>query len=72
LDVATLRDAVKRMGIRYPVVVDNKQKIWSDYRCDLWPTQFVVDKEGMIRLNHGGVGRYDDIEQAIQAALRSK
>jgi thiol-disulfide isomerase/thioredoxin len=71
-DVTKLREAVKRMGIRYPVVVDNKQKIWADYRCDLWPTQFVIDRQGFIRLSHGGVGRYDDIEQAVQAALSSK
>jgi len=71
-DVAKLREAVRRMGIRYAVVVDNKQKIWADYRCDLWPTQFVIDREGFIRLTHGGVGRYDDIERAVQAALNSK
>jgi thiol-disulfide isomerase/thioredoxin len=70
--VPKLRDAVKRMGIRYPVVVDAKQKIWTDYRCDLWPTQFVIDRQGFIRLSHGGVGRYDDIEKAIQTALREK
>jgi len=50
--------------------VDNKQKIWADYRCDLWPTQFVIDRNGFIRLSHGGVGRYDDIEQTILTALR--
>ena len=71
-DVAKLREAVKRMGIRYPVVVDNKQKIFSDYRCDLWPTQFVIDRQGLIRLSHGGVGRYDEIEHAIQVALTSE
>ena len=70
-DVARLREAVKRMGIRYPVVVDNKQKIFADYRCDLWPTQFVIDRQGFIRLSHGGVGRYDEIERAVQAALKS-
>jgi thiol-disulfide isomerase/thioredoxin len=71
-ELPKLRDAIKRMGIRYPVVVDNKQKIWADYRCDLWPTQFVIDRQGFIRLSHGGVGRYDDIEQTVQAALNSK
>jgi len=67
--VPKLREAIKAMGIRYPVVVDDKQKIFSDYRCDLWPTQFVIDKEGYIRLVHGGVGRYADIEEAIVEAL---
>lgn len=64
-----LRVAVKAMGIQYPVVVDAKQKIFQDYRCDLWPTQFVIDRKGNILLSHGGVGRYDEIEAAIQAAL---
>jgi thiol-disulfide isomerase/thioredoxin len=50
-DVAKLREAIKGMGIQYPVVVDNKERIWDDYRCDLWPTQFVVDRKGFIRLS---------------------
>ena len=69
--VPKLREAVKKMGIRYPVVVDGEQKIFADYRCDLWPTQFVIDKKGFIRLTHGGVGRYAEIEEAIQTALRA-
>ncbi len=68
--VPKLREAVKRMGIRYPVVVDAGQKIFGDYRCDLWPTQFVIDKQGLIRLSHGGVGRYAEIEDAVKAALK--
>ena len=71
-DIPRLREAVKTMGIRFPVVVDTKQKIWSDYRCDIWPTLFVIDRTGLIRLNHGGVGRYEEIEKAIQTALREK
>jgi len=69
-ELPKLRAAIEKFGIRYPVVVDNKQKIWADYRCDLWPTQFVIDRNGFIRLSHGGVGRYDDIEQTILTALR--
>ena len=68
-ELPKLREAIEKFGIRYPVVVDNKQKIWADYRCDIWPTQFVIDRSGFVRLSHGGVGRYDDIEQAVRAAL---
>lgn len=71
-DVPKLRQAMKRMGVSYPVVVDNRQKIWADYRCDLWPTQFVIDRKGFIRLVHGGVKRFEDVETAIQAALSEK
>ena len=69
-ELAKLREAIKRMGIRYPVVVDNDQKIFADYRCDLWPTQFVVDKQGYIRLSRGGAARYTDVEEAVQSALK--
>jgi thiol-disulfide isomerase/thioredoxin len=69
-DATKLREAIKRMGIHYPVVVDDKQKMFADYRCDLWPTQFVIDRQGFIRLSHGGVGRYEQIEDTLQAALK--
>src|SRR5215470_17282183 len=37
-DVSKLREAITRMGITFPVVVDDKQKIFRDYLCDLWPS----------------------------------
>jgi len=71
-NLTKLRDAVKRMDIRYPVVSDDSQKIWSDYRCDLWPTTFVIDRNGAIRYSRGGIGRFDDLEKTIQSLLDSK
>jgi thiol-disulfide isomerase/thioredoxin len=67
--VVGLRDAMTRMDIRFPVVVDNKQKIWHDYLCDLWPSQFVIDQDGIVRYSHGGLGRYDDMEKVVRDLL---
>jgi thiol-disulfide isomerase/thioredoxin len=64
-----LRDAMTRMNITFPVLVDEKQKIWRDYLCDLWPSQFVIDRDGFVRYSHGGVGRYEDLETVIQKLL---
>lgn len=64
-----LRDAMTRMNITFPVLVDEKQKIWHDYLCDLWPSQFVIDRDGFVRYSHGGVGRYEDMEAVIQKLL---
>jgi thiol-disulfide isomerase/thioredoxin len=69
-DISNVRKAVVRMGIRYPVVIDNDHKIFEDYRCDLWPTQFVIDGSGTIRYVHGGVGRYDELEATVQRLLK--
>jgi thiol-disulfide isomerase/thioredoxin len=69
-DVSKLREAITRMGIQFPVVVDEKQKMFRDYLCDLWPSQFVIDRSGVVRYSHGGVGRYDDMEEVVQNLLK--
>lgn len=71
-DLVKIREAVKKKEIEYPVVVDSKYDIWSDYACDAWPEVFVLDQEGTIRLSHTGVGRYDEIEKMIQKLLAKK
>ena len=71
-DVSKLSEVVTKLGIEYPVVVDNKQKIFRDYLCDLWPSQFVIDRNGIVRFSHGGGGRYDDMEKLIQQLLRTE
>src|SRR5262249_44392590 len=67
-----LRQAIDRLGIKFPVEVDDKQKLWRDYLCDLWPSQFVIDRAGIVRYSHGGVGRYEDMEKAVQDLLKSE
>jgi thiol-disulfide isomerase/thioredoxin len=67
--VEGLRDAIVRMGIKFPVVIDDKQKIWRDYLCDLWPSQFVIDRNGIVRFSHGGVGRYQDLAEIVEKLL---
>ena len=64
-----LRAAVERLGIRFPVVTDNSEKIWKDYRCDVWPTVFVIDGKGEIRYSRGGATRIADLESTIQSLL---
>ena len=71
-DVTKLRNAITKMRIKFPVVVDDQQKIFRDYRCDLWPSQFVIDREGVVRYSHGGVGRYDDMEQVVQQLFETE
>jgi thiol-disulfide isomerase/thioredoxin len=71
-DVARIREAVTKKGIKYAVVVDNKYDIWSDYLCNVWPSHFVIDQQGVIQLSHSGVGRYEDTEKVIQRLLARK
>ena len=68
-DLPRVKEAIAAKGIKYPVVVDNEYEIWTDYLCATWPSVYVVDQNGVIQLNHSGVGRYEDIEQVIQKLL---
>ena len=71
-DETKLRQAMEKMGITFPVVVDDKEKLFKAYQCDLWPSLFVIDQMGIVRFNHGGVGRYEDLENAVARLLRRR
>jgi thiol-disulfide isomerase/thioredoxin len=71
-EVPKIREAVKKKGIAYPVVVDNNYAIWSDYLCNVWPSHFVVDQNGVIQLSHSGTERYEETEKMIQKLLAKK
>ena len=68
-DIPKIKEAVAKKGIKYPVVVDNKYQIWSDYLCNTWPSHFVVDQNGVIQFSHSGTERYEDTEKVIQRLL---
>jgi hypothetical protein len=68
-DLGNLIDAVERLDVPYAVTQDNQRNAWSAYSVRYWPTLILIDKEGRIRYQHIGEGRYDEIEEAIQLLL---
>lgn len=70
--VENLRREVSSLGIRYPVVTDNDYQTWNAYKVEAWPTVFLLDKQGRIRLMHVGEGDYDEAERLIQKLLAEK
>jgi thiol-disulfide isomerase/thioredoxin len=64
-----VREAVAKLGIRYPVVMDNDFKIWHAYHNVYWPTLYLIDKKGLIRYSHVGEGAYTETERMIQQLL---
>ncbi len=61
--------ALRRLEIDYPVVMDNNAIIWTAYSNRMWPTRFLVDKDGFLRFSHQGEGGYDQFERALQSLL---
>ncbi len=64
-----VEDAVKRLGITYPVVLDNEYQTWNAYGNQYWPRKYLINENGEIIYNHIGEGEYDITEKEIQKAL---
>jgi thiol-disulfide isomerase/thioredoxin len=67
--VENLRRAVASLGIHYPVVTDNNYQTWNAYHVEVWPTTFLLDKQGRIRWMHVGEGGYREADELIQKLL---
>ena len=61
--------AVGRLGINYPVVVDERLEIWDFYGNEGWPARYLWDAEGALYSMHYGEGAYAETEPEIQALL---
>jgi thiol-disulfide isomerase/thioredoxin len=66
---SNVRAAVKRLGIAYPVVQDNRFKTWDNYANQYWPAEYLIDKTGHVRHTHFGEGEYDQTETLIRRLL---
>jgi len=64
-----VEDAVRKYGIKYPVVLDNDFSTWNAYENRYWPRKYLIDIDGFIVYDHAGEGNYDLTEKAIQEAL---
>ena len=64
-----VRDAVRRLGVRYPVALDNGYGTWRAYANEYWPAEYLIDRTGRIRRTHFGEGEYDETEGAIRRLL---
>jgi cytochrome c biogenesis protein CcdA/thiol-disulfide isomerase/thioredoxin len=68
-DAGNVAAAVKREGIRYPVVQDNDLGTWDAYGNQYWPAHYFVDARGHVRYAHFGEGDYGHSEAVIRELL---
>ena len=64
-----VRTAVKKLGIRYPVALDNDFATWSAYANEYWPAKYLIDRAGRVRYFHFGEGEYGETERQIRMFL---
>jgi cytochrome c biogenesis protein CcdA/thiol-disulfide isomerase/thioredoxin len=68
----SVRDAVKRLGINFPVVIDNENKIWNAYHNQYWPAAYFADATGKLRFYNFGEGRYDEQDRVVAKLLAER
>jgi thiol-disulfide isomerase/thioredoxin len=68
-DLERVRQATKDMAIDYPVAADNDYAIWDAFDNHYWPALYFVHRDGIIRDQHFGEGRYEQSERVIQRLL---
>lgn len=77
-DPKNVREAVQRLGIKYPVLIDGKGENWARYNVDAWPTVILIDKRGMIRktwvgeLQWNGQDGFGELSQKIERLRQEK
>ena len=69
---ANVKNAVKRFGITYPVIIDSDHGTWNAYENNYWPRFYLIDTQGYIRYDHIGEGDYDQIEKSIQSLVAER
>jgi cytochrome c biogenesis protein CcdA/thiol-disulfide isomerase/thioredoxin len=68
-DLGNVRAAVKRLGVDYPVALDNGYGTWKAYSNNYWPADYLVDQAGRVRDVHFGEGEYAKTERNIRLLL---
>jgi thiol-disulfide isomerase/thioredoxin len=68
-DPDSVRAAVARLGIEYPVAIDSEAEIWQLYDNLGWPARYLFNQDGYLFDYHYGEGGYRDTELAIQELL---
>jgi thiol-disulfide isomerase/thioredoxin len=71
-DAANVKNAVSTLKIAYPTPIDSNHSIWSSFRNEYWPADYLIDAKGRVRYHHFGEGEYDKSERVIQALLKER
>ncbi|HEV3244739.1 MAG TPA: cytochrome c biogenesis protein CcdA [Candidatus Paceibacterota bacterium] len=66
---SNVANAVKQLGITYPVVLDNEYGTWNAFGSEYWPNDYLINADGYVVYNYAGEGDYNGTEAQIQHAL---
>jgi cytochrome c biogenesis protein CcdA/thiol-disulfide isomerase/thioredoxin len=68
---ANVAAGAKRLGITYPIALDNGYQTWDAFHNESWPADYLIDATGRIRYVGVGEGAYPQTEMLIRQLLTS-
>lgn len=71
-EVDNIVEAAAELGVTWPIALDTQKHTFHDWQegpRGFWPRVYLLDRDGNIRYDHRGEGRYAQTEAAIQALL---
>ncbi len=61
-----VREAIVRLDISHPVLIDGELEVWQEYENLGWPARYLFDGQARLFDYHYGEGAYAETELAIQ------
>jgi len=68
-DIENVKRAVHKLGLPFPIAIDNSFAIWRAFSNQYWPAHYFIDAQGRVRFHHFGEGEYERSEQVIRQLL---
>jgi cytochrome c biogenesis protein CcdA/thiol-disulfide isomerase/thioredoxin len=69
--VSNVQSAVGRLGVKFPVAIDDGYKTWDAYSNEYWPAEYLIDQNGQVRHTAFGEGEYGTTENDIRLLLEA-
>ena len=68
-DHGNVAKAVHKLGVDYPVALDDDHRIWDRFANQYWPAKYLFDRGNRLQFVHFGEGDYDHTEDVIRRLL---
>jgi hypothetical protein len=64
-----VESAIRELDVRYPIAQDNEFQTWRAWDNRAWPSFYLLDRDGQVRLIREGEGYAHEMERAIRSQL---
>ena len=71
-EVSNIVEAADELGVTWPIVLDTEKRTfhsWQEGPTGHWPRIYLLDRDGNIRYDHIGEGRYAQTDAAVRSLL---